>query len=78
VNREVVEFEVEVDSDQRALRCPSRPVEVDRSGGVASFTIETPDDGFAVPPWLWIRVSQQRRLLQSIELTAAGPAMLER
>jgi hypothetical protein len=77
-DHEAIEFAVEIDSDQRALRCPSRLLTVDADGGAARFTIRTPEEGFGVPPWLWIRVSQQRRLLQSIELTAAGPAMLER
>jgi hypothetical protein len=77
-DRNSAEFAVEIDSDQRALRCPSRAVTVDADGGTARFTIRIPEDGFGVPPWLWVRVSQQRRLLQSIELTATGPAMLER
>jgi hypothetical protein len=64
----------EVDSDQRALRCPSQRLIVGEDGAMATFTVETPEEGFAAPPWLWIRVSQHRRLLQSIELTATGPA----
>ena len=78
VDSRVIEFTTELDSDQRALRRPSRPITVNGSDGTARFTIRTPDEGFAEPPWLWIRVSQRRRLLQSIELTATGPAMLER
>jgi hypothetical protein len=78
VDREVIEFAAELDSDHRILRRPSQPIVVDQRGGMTRFTIDTPDEGFAVTPWLWIRVSQQRRLLQSIELTAVGPATLER
>jgi len=78
VDRDVIEFTAEVDSDQRALRRPGRRFTVDSDGGSVEFTIDTPAEPFGVPPWLWVRVSQQRRLLQSIELTATGPAMLER
>jgi Bacterial PH domain len=77
VDRAVVEFAAEVDSDRRELRRPSQPITVDDGGAIARFAIQTPDTGFTVPPWLWIRVSQHRRLLQSIELTAVSLADAE-
>jgi hypothetical protein len=76
-DRETAEFAVEVDSDQRALRCPSQRLMVGEDGAMVTFTVQTPQEGFTAPPWLWIRVSQHRRLLQSIELTATGLATSE-
>jgi hypothetical protein len=70
VDRETVEFTAEVDSDQRALRQTARVIAAGPQGGDVVFTIRTPAAGFATPPWLWVRVSQQRRLIQSVELIA--------
>lgn len=70
VDREAVEFTLELDSDQRTLRRPARTVEIGPHGGAVTFTIRAPADDLAESPWLWVRISQQRRLLQSIELIA--------
>jgi len=70
VDRDSVVFAAEVDSDQRALRQPARTIEVGPAGGSVTFEVRTPEGGFTESPWLWVRVSQQRRLLQSVELTA--------
>jgi hypothetical protein len=77
VDRAVVEFTAEVDSDQRALRQSARTIEAGPDGGYAAFPIRMPAAGFAEPPWLWVRVSQEHRLLQSVELTASVRVALE-
>jgi hypothetical protein len=70
VARDLVEFTAEVDSDRPALRRSGERITVDRDkDGLARFVIRADDGTFEEPPWLWIRVSQNRRLLQSIELT---------
>ena len=71
VDREVVVFTAEVDSDRRDLRQPARTIEAGRTGGSVSFSIRTPVDGFLDESWLWVRISQQSRLLQSVELIAS-------
>jgi hypothetical protein len=66
-----VQFEVEVDSDRAALR--RSPVTVtawhDRSSR-AEFSFGPYDEDLGESAWLWVRVSQRRRTLQSIELNA--------
>ena len=77
VEREAVEFAAELDSDQRGLRQPARRIEAGPAGGSVTFTLRIPPGGFVPAPWLWVRVSQQDRLLQSIELVAGSRAALE-
>jgi len=70
IDREFAQFTVELDSDQRDLRRPAQTIAVGPAGGMATFSLHTPPAGFADSPWLWVRVSQQHRLLQSVELIA--------
>lgn len=77
VDRDVVEFTVEVDSDERSLRRAGEVLTVRENTGELFFVLRTPDEGFGVAPWMWVRVSQQRRLLQSVELIGTGRAALE-
>ncbi|WP_433222659.1 hypothetical protein ACQP00_24075 [Dactylosporangium sp. CS-047395] len=71
IDRRPVPFDVEVDSDRPELRREARPVLVmpARGGDEVRFAYALGAVDFPAPPWLWIRVSQGRRTLQSIELT---------
>ncbi|GAA2375481.1 hypothetical protein Cme02nite_05040 [Catellatospora methionotrophica] len=66
-----VRFEVEIDSDQAALRrtAVAVPAWHDRASST-EFTLGpfSEDDALSDSPWLWVRVAQGRRTLQSIEL----------
>ncbi|GAA1646934.1 PH domain-containing protein [Catellatospora bangladeshensis] len=74
VDESIVLFEVEVDSDRPALRHTARTVWVQGTERARiEFTLGPGQPPLWPPPWLWIRVSQQRRTLQSIELTADYP-----
>ncbi|GAA1359108.1 PH domain-containing protein [Catellatospora chokoriensis] len=68
-----VRFEVEIDSDHAALRRAAAAVPAwhDRASST-EFTLGpfSEDDRLSGSPWLWVRVAQGRRTLQSIELEA--------
>jgi hypothetical protein len=69
---QVVRFDVSVDSDVRALRCPERAVGVARTGSdVVAIPLAIPPEVDPIAPWLWIRVAQQGRTIQNLELTLA-------
>ncbi|WP_162907877.1 tetratricopeptide repeat protein [Allorhizocola rhizosphaerae] len=74
VDRRRVQFEIEVDSDQPTFRRSATPVTITTAEGSKeiSFRYETVSRWFANPPWLWVRVSQAGRTLQSIELILAS------
>ncbi|WP_144123526.1 PH domain-containing protein [Catellatospora sichuanensis] len=66
-----VRFEVEVDSDRTSLRRPALalPAWHDRAAAI-EFSFDPIGEELTEPPWMWIRVTQGRRTLQSIELAA--------
>ncbi len=68
VDRPTVRFSVELDSDHPSLRKAPVELVVDQDDeGEARFTT-TVDAGPDLTPWLWIRVSQASRTVQSVEL----------
>lgn len=71
VDKPEATFDVEVDSDRSSLRRRRLTVEVPLyESREARFVLEPVVDDLDPPPWLWVRVSQGRRTLQSIELQA--------
>lgn len=71
-----VEFSIEVDSDRPSLRHAARTLTVDMPYGAASTIFEFDLSGveLAGAPWIWVRVAQGRRTLQSIEFSIQATA----
>ncbi|WP_196279491.1 PH domain-containing protein [Catellatospora vulcania] len=66
-----VQFDLEIDSDHPTWRQSGRTVVIEHGGTRrVEFSIGPLSSPFQPPPWLWVRISQQRRTLQSIELAA--------
>ncbi len=70
VDRPSVQFAIELDSDHPSLRQPAVELAFDRDGAAQARFGVTMTVGADSPPWLWIRVSQANRTLQSVELLA--------
>ena len=77
VEQQELDFFVELDSDRPALRQAGQVVRVQAAEGSASvrFPVALPAQTDP-PPWLWIRVEQQHRAIQNVELVAL-PTVLE-
>jgi hypothetical protein len=71
IPRPTVDFLIEIDSDQPSLRQSPILVTVDVPHGQAHarFSLHPDVDEPGFSAWIWVRVSQGRRSLQSIELT---------
>ncbi|WP_234580943.1 DUF4407 domain-containing protein [Micromonospora sp. MH99] len=79
IDQSRVDFVVEVDSDRTSFRRSGRPITVGADGVPGRVRFEFIDVTPPAPPaWIWIRVSQERRTVQNLELTVEAQPALER
>jgi hypothetical protein len=71
VDEESATFTISLESDDRRLRHPAKPLTVATSDGAAQATFSLRIDPELSEPWLWIRVAQAGEVVLQLELNVA-------